>query len=219
MDIPDVPTSSVPATPSAALQALLAGNARFAAQTAHKPNQSLSHLALLRTQQTPFATLISCSDSRVPPEIIFDQGIGDLFIVRVAGNIVTPAELGSCEYGASVLKTKVLLVLGHSGCGAVKAALGHEQVFGHISTLLEAIQPSVNQTNCQPGDPVKNAVKANVLAQIEQLLESAVIANLLNEKEIQVVGAYFDIGSGKAELLSIRTHSDSTIQPNAPQSF
>lgn len=144
-------------TADQALRKLIAGNQRFI----HKRTTHADHLTRLEAvapKQTPFATILGCSDSRVPIEVIFDQGLGDLFVIRVAGNVVTPTEIASIEYGTSVLKTKVLLVLGHRSCGAVSAALKGAALMGQMNVLVDSIQPAVARSAKQPGDPVENAV-------------------------------------------------------------
>jgi carbonic anhydrase len=203
----------VPLSPSAAFQQLFEGNLRFLSKP-RRPNQSLKHLQQQR-QQNPFATLISCSDSRVTPEIIFDQGIGDLFIIRVAGNIISAAQMSSCEYGVVTLKTKVLVVLGHSECGVIKAALGNQVGTGYMGALIQAVEPSVAAARDQPGDRVKNTVRANILAQTHQLIREPTIAERLDVGAIIVVGAYFDMTSGKAEVVNIITCSEPSIRVNA----
>lgn len=202
-----------------ALQALLAGNTRFINNQSQHPNQSLNRLTDLSQNQNPFATILTCSDSRVSPEIVFDQGVGDLFIIRVAGNIINSTELGSVEYGVSVLQTPILLVLGHSNCGAVKAALSKDRAFGHIETLVQAIQPAVEHVKHQPGDTVKNAVRANVLWQTESLRRSNIIARLLEESRLEIVGAYFDLTTGKMTILNILTVAQTSIEPNYINTF
>jgi carbonic anhydrase len=130
-------------TPDAALQQLLDGNRRFVENKRQSPNQTLIRLAEVAEGQAPFAAILGCADSRVPAEIIFDQGIGDLFVGRVAGNIATDEEIGSMEFGAQVLGTKVILVLGHESCGAVQAALEGGRFPGRISTLIDGIQLAI----------------------------------------------------------------------------
>jgi carbonic anhydrase len=206
-------------TPDRALRTLLAGNYRFVQQKANNPNQTCDRLIELGKEQKPFATILGCSDSRVPLEVIFDQGLGDLFVVRVAGNVVTPVELASIEYGVSILKTSVLLVLGHSQCGAVKAAIAKKQLIGQLNTLIDLIQPAIARSSSQPGDGVENGVRENVLFQIDQLRKTPVIAQLLNAKQLRLVGAYFDFKTGKVSVLSIITASQPKICKNGKTIF
>lgn len=180
-------------TPSQALTMLMDGNKRFVEKKRQNPNQDFARITEVAKGQQPFACILSCADSRVPPEIIFDQGFGDLFVCRVAGNIVTPEETGSEEYGTLVLGAKVLMVLGHERCGAVKAAIDGGKLPGQIGSLVEAILPAVKKSEGQPGDRLENAVKANVLMQVDKLKASPVIADLVKEKKLMVVGAYYDL--------------------------
>lgn len=130
-------------TPDQALEKLMVGNKRFVDRKTIDPNQDTARLTEVAKEQKPFASILSCSDSRVPTEIVFDQGLGDLFVVRDAGEVVTPEQMGSLEFGALVLGTKVILVLGHEECGAVKAAIVGDEVPGQIGTILAEIEPAV----------------------------------------------------------------------------
>jgi len=185
--------------PDAALQELMEGNRRFVT------NQSTVHehdLASLKQstieKQEPFAALLSCADSRVPVELVFDQSIGQVFVTRIAGNIATSEIIASLEYGAAVLGTKVILVMGHSNCGAVKATIQAKGVPGQISALYPHIQPAVDQA----GTNLEAATKANAKIQAALLRQaSTVIADLLKEHKLKVVAGFYDIGSGKAILL------------------
>jgi carbonic anhydrase len=141
---------------------------------------------------------LSCADSRVPVELVFDQSIGHIFVARVAGNIVTPEIIASLEYGAAVLGTKVILVMGHGNCGAVKATIQAKEVPGQISALYPHIQPAVDQTGSNP----EAATKANAKIQAALLRQaSTVIAGLVKEGQLKVVAGYYDITSGSATLL------------------
>jgi carbonic anhydrase len=186
-------------TPDAALKELLDGNKRFTtgAMTSHEHD-----LLILKQKnaekQEPFAAVLSCADSRVPVELIFDQTIGHIFVTRVAGNVVTPEIIASLEYGAAVLGTKVILVLGHSGCGAVKAAIQGAAVPGQISALYPHIQPAVNQA----GHDLEAAIKANAKIQAGLLSESStVMAEMLKNNKLKVAAAHYDIASGSVTLL------------------
>jgi carbonic anhydrase len=130
---------------------------------------------------------LGCADSRVPPEIIFDQGLGDLFVIRVAGNIIDDAILGSIEYAVEELRTSLVLVLGHEGCGAVAATIKHAAVIGHISTLLNAIQPAVDKAKNEPGNLLDNAVRANIKLVVDQLTFSFPVAELVKSNTILAV--------------------------------
>jgi carbonic anhydrase len=186
-------------TPDAALGRLMAGNKRFTAgkMTAHEHD-----LAILKQntveKQEPFAAVLSCADSRVPVELIFDESIGHIFVTRVAGNVITAEIVASLEYGAVVLGTKVLLVLGHAGCGAVKATIQGKEVPGQISALYPHIQPAVDQA----GDNLETATKANARIQATLLRESStVVSGLVKEGKLKVAAAYYDIANGSVLLL------------------
>jgi carbonic anhydrase len=190
------------ASPEEALEALMAGNKRFVENKRQSPNLSSARLTEVAEGQSPFASILSCADSRVPVEILFDRGLGDLFVVRDAGNIATPEEIGSLEFGTLVLGAKVLMVLGHEGCGAVAATLAGKPVPGQIGSIIEAIKPAVERSKGQPGDELENATKANVLLQMERLKESPVIAELITEGKLMVVGGYYDLDTGAVSLVS-----------------
>ena len=184
-------------TPDKALQELLDGNERFANKKRLNPHQTYSRLVEVAKGQKPFASILSCADSRVPSEIVFDQGLGDLFVCRVAGNIATREEIGSLEFGSLVLGSKIIMVVGHERCGAVDATIKGAQVPGQISSLLEAIRPSVESTKEQSGDKVENACKANILSQIKKLKSSSVLSKLIDEEKLTIVGGYYDLDTGK----------------------
>jgi carbonic anhydrase len=182
-------------TPDAALAELLAGNQRFASQTAKQPNQGVFRLQEVARSQKPFAAILGCADSRVPVEILFDRGLGDLFVVRVAGNVAAPEEIGSLEY-AALLGAKLILVLGHERCGAVTAALAAKPVVGQIGSILEGIQPAIVATKGRLGDPLKNAIIANVKNQIARIESSLVMTDLIKTGKLKIVGGYYDLDTG-----------------------
>ncbi|MEH2064890.1 MAG: carbonic anhydrase [Nostoc sp.] len=184
-------------TPDKALQELLEGNQRFVQTKRRNPHQNHSRLVEVAKGQKPFASILGCADSRVPSEIVFDQGLGDLFVCRVAGNIATAEEIGSLEFGSLVLGSKVIVVVGHERCGAVSAAIKGGEVPGQIGSLLEAIKPSVESSKDQSGDKLENACKANVLAQVKKLKSSPVLSKLIDEEKLKIVGAYYDLDTGK----------------------
>ena len=190
-------------TPDEALAKLIEGNQRFVNQKRINPNQTGQRLSETAESQAPFAAFLGCADSRVPLEIVFDQGIGDLFVCRVAGNIATNEEIGSLEFGTMVLGAKVLMVLGHERCGAVKATLKGGEFPGQIGSLIDAIQAGVGRADTVPGeDPLERAIKANVIYQAEKLSKSTVIAELINKNQVKIVPAYYDLDTGKVSLLS-----------------
>ncbi|MGF2033844.1 MAG: carbonic anhydrase [Nostoc sp. CmiVER01] len=189
-------------TPDKALQELLEGNRRFVAAKRRNPNQTQSRLVEVAKGQKPFASILGCADSRVPSEIVFDQGLGDLFVCRIAGNIATTQQIGSLEFGSLVLGTKVIMVVGHERCGAVDAALKGAEVPGRIGSLLEAIKPSVESSKGKAGDKLENACKANILAQIEKLKSSSVLSELIKAEKLKIVGGYYDLDTGKISIVS-----------------
>lgn len=189
-------------SPGAALQKLVEGNQRFVQHQPQYPDQSEARLRQVAQGQHPFATVLSCADSRVPAELIFDQGIGDIFDVRIAGNIATPAAIGSIEYAVALLGTPLLMVLGHERCGAVTAAVQNEALPGEIGTFVEAILPAVNRVKDQPGDAVDNAVAANVRYQIEQLQRSPLLKERLQSGTLKVVGSRYDLDTGRVTTIA-----------------
>jgi carbonic anhydrase len=185
-------------TPDEALKILLDGNERYATGRLTSFGEDIKILRDHTVEkQEPFAAVLSCADSRVPVEIIFDQTIGHLFVTRVAGNVVTPEIIGSLEYGAAVLGTKVILVLGHAECGAVKAAIQGKAVPGQISSLFAHIQPAVDQA----GHDLPAATQANARIQAALLQSSSpVLAPLVQEKKLKIVAGYYDLATGKVSL-------------------
>jgi carbonic anhydrase len=187
-------------SPDAALSELMEGNKRFTVNrlTAHEHDLDILKQHTVEKQE-PFAAVLSCADSRVPVEIVFDQTIGHIFVTRVAGNVITPEIIASLEYGAVVLGTKVILVMGHSNCGAVKAAIQGKAVPGQISALFPHIQPAIDQA----GPNLEAATKANAKIQATLLSESStVISSLVKENKLKVVAGYYDLGSGSVVLVS-----------------
>ncbi|HEX9017732.1 MAG TPA: carbonic anhydrase [Anaerolineaceae bacterium] len=186
-----------------ALERLMAGNRRFAAGSPLYPNHAPAHRQKIAAEQHPIATILGCADSRVPPEIIFDQGLGDLFTVRVGGNILDPATLGSLEFAVHVAGVRLVLVLGHSGCGAVRAALEQSPAPGQIAALVAAIQPAIDEAKRSGGDVLDLAVRINV-AQVVQQLRTAepILAPMVREGTLLVAGAVYDMRSGVVELVA-----------------
>jgi carbonic anhydrase len=192
-------------SPDEALKRLLEGNARFVSGhlTHAGPEQIAEARGTGSKGQAPFAVIVGCSDSRVGPEIIFDQGIGDLFVVRTAGEVVDSAALGSIEYAVAHLGSALVVVLGHERCGAVAAAVAGAKEPGHIAAVLAAIEPAVKQTKGQAGDPVENAVRAQALDVAKQLQEAKpILAERVQSGKIRIVAARYDLLSGKIDLLS-----------------
>ncbi len=186
-------------TADEALKALLDGNERFISERLTSFDEDRK---ILRDhtvdKQEPFAAVLSCADSRVPVEILFDQTIGHIFVTRVAGNVATPEIIGSLEYGAAVLGTKVILVLGHASCGAVKAAIQGKDVPGQISSLFPHIQPAVDQA----GSDLVAATKANASIQAGLLTKaSPVLGPMVKEGKLKIVAGYYDLVTGKVTLV------------------
>ena len=189
-------------TPDSALAELKDGNAHHAAHRYTHPHETASRMRQLASVQHPHAEILSCADSRVPPEILFDQGLGDLFVVRVAGNVVSDTELGSLEYGAEHLHVPLLVVLGHQHCGAVTAAVEGGEAPGHIGALTALLRPAVDKTRGMPGDRVENAVRANVEMVVKQLRSSGpLLEKLVSSGELKVVGAVYSLDTGKVTWL------------------
>jgi carbonic anhydrase len=190
-------------TPDEALKRLVEGNDRFAQQKRINPNQAKERLIEVSESQAPFAAILGCADSRVPAEIVFDQGLGDLFVCRVAGNIATSEEIGSLEYGTTILGAKVLMVLGHKRCGAVKATIEGGRFPGQIGSLIDDIKVGVERAEKAPGtNKLETAIQANVLYQVELLNQSTVIGDLIDKGLLKVVGAYYDLDTGKVSILT-----------------
>ena len=183
----------------AALKELMDGNERFRAGKLTACSHDLDILKQKTVdKQEPFAAVLSCADSRVPIELVFDQSIGHVFVTRIAGNIATSEIIASLEYGAGVLGTKVILVIGHSGCGAVKATMQGKEVPGQISALFPHIRRAVDEA----GGSLETATKANAKIQAAQLRQgSTLIGGMAKEGKLKVVGAYYDVGTGAVSLL------------------
>jgi len=189
-----------------ALQRLLEGNQRYTANRSTDLNESQGRRVELVNGQSPFATIFSCVDSRVPPELVFDRGLGDLFIVRTAGEVIDHAVLGSLQYGVAELKIPLLMVLGHEKCGAVKATIeaveSNSKAEDEINWLVEGIRPAVEKAHGQPGDLLDNAVRANVELTVERLKNSAILKDALQKGDLKIVGARYDLDTGLVEVIA-----------------
>ena len=190
-----------------ALQQLIEGNERFVAGHARFPTVCKETLADLAKAQHPYATILGCSDSRVPPELIFDANFGELFIVRVAGNVVSPEVMGSLQYAGSHLHTPLFVVLGHEGCGAVGAAIESKlhdvKHRSHIQILVNNILPGLDaiDTTASSGDHMAHAVEANVRWSMQQLKDSPEGKAALQEGRAKLVGAVYEIRTGRVRFL------------------
>jgi len=190
-----------------ALRQLLSGNNRYVAAQMLHPRQGVQRRAQVAPSQKPLAAILSCADSRVPPEIVFDQGLGDLFVIRVAGNTADDVALGSLEYAVDHLGVRLVMVLGHERCGAVQAAhdlvTKGEQLPGHIAALVVTIVPAVQAAQAMSGDVVDNAVTANVRMVTAQVRTTAPILSAHVQKgALNVVGARYDLESGAVTLIA-----------------
>src|SRR5947209_284634 len=189
--------------PAVAISKLKEGNGRYAGGNLQHPGQTTERRAELANTQHPFAIIVSCSDSRVPPEIVFDQGLGDLFVVRVAGNVIDDHSQGSIEYAVDHLAVRLIVVLGHQSCGAVKAAketiAAKTKAAAHIQSLITAIQPAVEATI--NGD-LDATVKANVKDVVQALSSSTpILKPKVDSGEVQVIGAYYSLDTGSVTFL------------------
>lgn len=197
------PAASASVSPADALARVKAGNERFVAGKAQHPNQSTSRRTELAGGQKPFVIVLACADSRTAPELVFDQGLGDVFVVRVAGNVVTTEGLGSIEYGVEVLGSRLIVVLGHESCGAVdaskKAIASKSTAPGHIHSLVEALRP-VCEANAAAD--VETTSKANEQRVAESLRQSTpLLKKRVDAGELVVVPAHYHLGTGVVEFL------------------
>ncbi len=167
------------------------------------PHQTAERRREVAEGQHPAAVIVGCSDSRTPPEIIFDQGLGDLFVVRVAGHVVDDVVLGSIEHAAVHLGVQLIMVLGHERCGAVEATVKGAEALGHMGCVIQAIEPAVEKVRNQPGDPLESAVRANVEAIVGQLKSSEpILAEMVRRGELRIVGARYDLDSGWVDMIA-----------------
>lgn len=201
------PTPMPPVTNAEeALQRLVAGNQRYAANKSIDLDESESRRAELTTGQHPYAMIFSCVDSRVPPELIFDEGLGDLFVIRTAGQVIDSAVLGSLEFGVDELSIPLLMVLGHEGCGAVKATLeaveANATAPGEINFLVEAIRPAIEASEEHEGDHLTNAVHTNVKLVVEELKQSDILSEAIAAGTLQIVGGIYSLSSGLVEVIA-----------------
>lgn len=192
-----------PVSPDEALQKLLRGNQRFINERRENPNQSKIRLLETAVAQYPYASILGCADSRVPSEIVFDQGLGDLFVVRVAGNVGSQTAIGSLEFASAVLGSQLIVVLGHTKCGAVLAAIKNEPLPGRIGVFVEEIKPAVESIRKKTGDIEKNSIIANVQYQVKQLSESStILGGLVEQGKLKIVGGVYDLVTGKVTFVT-----------------
>lgn len=184
-----------------ALELLKEGNKRYVKGTLKHPHTDATHRDSLKSAQHPFAVILSCADSRVVPELAFDQGLGDLFVIRVAGNIAKDKVLGSIEYAVKFLGAKLVIVMGHESCGAVGAAVGDADPGGHIGAIIEKIKPAVYISKRMPGDHLTNAIKVNAQIVSEEIKDSKpIIAEAVKSSGVRVISAYYKLSTGEVEF-------------------
>ena len=197
------------ATPTPCSPDLLEGNKRFVSGQLVHPGRTPADFAALAEGQAPLAIIVGCADSRVAPELIFDQGVGDLFVVRVAGNIVSgagPTVKGSIEFAVAELGARLIMVLGHTQCGAVKAAIAHidanDALPGSIGDLIDPIRPAVRAVQGNPGDKLENVTNANIAMGVERLKNlDPIVSKFAKTGELKVVGAVYELRTGAVKVL------------------
>ena len=186
------------------IEQLMEGNHRFASMHQSHPHDTKQRRVEISEAQHPFAAIICCSDSRVPPELVFDQGLGDLFVVRTAGNLMSGLEIGSIEYAVEHLGVKEVIIMGHKECGALKAFAEGGTVSGHIKDIVDSIksEQEIRQLPANDKNLLNDCIRANVLHGMHQLkLQSTLLASRINKNELQVLGACYDMRSGVVELI------------------
>ena len=193
-------------SPDAAKQLLIEGNARFVAgKTLSKDISPTKRIDLMKNGQHPFAVIVSCSDSRVPPELLLDQALGDLFVIRVAGNIITPVELGSVEYAVEHLKAPLVLVLGHEECGAVTAAVQGGEMPGSIAAITDKIKPAVDGAKAmglKGKDLIEKSADLNIKNALTDISGSPIIKEEMESGKIKIMGAKYDQDEGALKFTS-----------------
>ncbi|GHH31326.1 carbonic anhydrase [Streptomyces lanatus] len=203
---PSASMSAPPATPSAALARLLEGNARWVKGSLQRPNQSVGRREAVDEEQDPYGVVVSCIDSRVPPEMVFDTGIGDLFAIRTGGQVVAPVVTGSIEYGPVTSGTPLILVLGHQRCGAVKAAYKalkeRKPLPGDLQSIAEAVRPAYDViAKAKHADPVDAMIRVHARQTATGLRRDPALAPLVKKGGLAVVSAYYSLDTGRVEVL------------------
>jgi len=183
-------------------QELISGNKRFAEGNPTHPNQSMARRQEMAKGQNPRAAVLACADSRVSPEIVFDQGLGDLFVVRVAGNVVNDPILGSLEYAVEHLGTRLIVVLGHQRCGAVAAACAGGEAPGHIGSLVQALAPAVDKISASEEGRVDWVAKENVRMMAKSLRSCGpILEEFVRQGKLEVAGAFYNLDTGAVEIV------------------
>jgi carbonic anhydrase len=192
-------------SPNEALERLLEGNQRFAAGQMIHPNQSLRHRASILYQPLPWAAIWGCVDSRVAPELIFDRGLGDLFVIRTAGQTMDEGSLGSAEF-CVISGVRLVMVLGHQGCVAVRTAVRSferkERAEGSVNAVVKSIKPAYDTVKNRKGDRLKNVIRTNITLQVEKLRSSKIISNAGKMGKVKVVGAYYNMQTYSIEIIA-----------------
>jgi carbonic anhydrase len=201
-----IETNNTPTTSKSPLQRLLNGNLRFQRGQAKWPNQTIAQRQAVAQKQSPFAIIFGCVDSRVPPELVFDQGLGDLLVIRTAAHVIDNAALGSIEFGVAELSIPLLVVLGHERCGGVSAAIQaidhHEAAPGSIQSLVEYISPSVLKAQGQGDARLTSAIQNNITYTLHMLSQSKIISDAANAGKLTIVGSYYDLDTGAVSILT-----------------
>lgn len=194
--------SATPLTADTALQRLLDGNARYAAGHSAHPHQTVARRIEVAQGQHPIAAIVTCSDSRVAPELYLDQGLGDLFVIRDAGNVINDHVIGSLEYAVEHLGVTLILVIGHERCGAVSAAVSGGRPEGRIATIVDSIRPAVKESRHQAGDKVDNAIRTHARRGAVALATyDPILAPAVRSGEVKIFAARYDLTSGRIELI------------------
>lgn len=185
-----------------ALKRLMDGNVRYVNGTLEHPHTDSTHRKELVGGQKPFAAILGCSDSRVPLEMIFDQGLGDIFVIRVAGNVANEVTIASVEFAVSELNVPLVMVIGHEKCGAVTAAASEKTYDGYLHNLIDHIRPSIRRAGGVEGELVENAIRINAQIMAQTLIDrSDLIANAANTQQTKIVSAYYHLETGRVEVL------------------
>lgn len=201
LSVPALRAQEAMPTPAAALQKLKDGNARFVAEKPTAKDLSAKRRAELVKGQHPFAVILTCADSRVAPELVFDQGLGEVFVLRVAGNIADPDMIGSIEYAIEHLKAPLIVVMGHEKCGAVRAALSGEEIPGNLGKLIKQVDVGKDLPK-DKDEALPAAIKANTLAQTVLLTKnSTIVSDFASSKRVRIVSAIFSIRTGEVTWL------------------
>lgn len=196
------PTQQPPNPGIAILQNLIKGNQRFASGQSTYPNNTLLHRQNISQTQTPHTVVLSCADSRVAPELVFDQGLGDLFVVRVIGNVAQNKVKASIEYAVIYLGVKLIVVMGHQNCGAMQAAMQNNHYSEHVAAVLNTLKPAIEKAKQQPGNLINNAVKQNAIQVADHLKTKVeIIKNAYHQNQLLIVPAYYNLNTGLVELL------------------